>query len=202
MTSDHAISLVESLQVLADLRTDEVVVTTMGAAREWVKICNHPLDFVMVPSSMGQASSVGLGIALARPDKQVIVCNGDGSMLMNLGSLITISTQAPKNFALLIFDNGMYEVTGGQATPASTGLRGEKCSVQFDELASVCGFGTVQVFKTLDEWQSGAKEFLAQPGPICGVLKTAPVSGNVSPKSPGPAKQRALNFKEALAADS
>ena len=65
--------------------------TTMAAAREWQKLQKQPLDFVLVPSSMGQATALGLGIALAQPEQKVIVCNGDGSMLMNLGSLVTIT---------------------------------------------------------------------------------------------------------------
>ena len=111
------ISLVDSLTVLHAVRSEEVVITTMAAAREWQKLGKHPLDFVLVPSSMGQATSLGLGIALARPDRKVVVANGDGSMLMNLGSLVTMTAQAPPNLTVIVFDNGVYEVTGGQPTP-------------------------------------------------------------------------------------
>jgi len=88
--------LVESLNVLREIRgDDEVVLTVMGTAREWMALGElHPLDWIYVPSSMGQAPSLGLGMALAQPDKQVIVCNGDGCMLMNLGSLVTVTNQA------------------------------------------------------------------------------------------------------------
>src|SRR3990172_5897169 len=97
-------------------RTDQVVVTTMGSIREWSRVSRHPLDFHYIPSAMGQGSSLGLGIALARPERRVIVLNGDGSMLMNLGSLVTIAAQGPRNYYLNVFDNGVYEITGGQLT--------------------------------------------------------------------------------------
>ena len=72
----------ECLQLIADQRTDEIVVTTMGSTVPWGKISTHPLDFASVGSAMGHAADFALGIALARPDKRVVVINGDGSMLM------------------------------------------------------------------------------------------------------------------------
>jgi sulfopyruvate decarboxylase subunit beta len=100
-------TLVDALQVLHAVRRDEVVITSMGNAREWQKLGTHALDFVFVPSSMGQATSVGLGVALAQPNRKVVVCSGDGSMLMNLGSLVTISAQGPSNLIVIVFDNGV-----------------------------------------------------------------------------------------------
>ena len=82
--------LVAALEVLAGLRRDEVVITTMGAAREWPRLSHHPLDFHYIPSAMGEAPALGLGLALAQPSREVIVLNGDGCMLMNLGALVTI----------------------------------------------------------------------------------------------------------------
>ncbi len=79
-----SIDLIAALTALHENRSEEIVVTAMGTAREWMTLEPHPLDFVLVPSSMGQAPSFGLGLALAQPDRQVVVCNGDGSMLMNL----------------------------------------------------------------------------------------------------------------------
>ena len=88
--------LAECLAVLRACRTErDVVVSTMGSAREWMKLGSHPLDFIYAPSSMGQAPSLGLGIALAQPERRVIVCNGDGCMLMNLGCLVTVTAEAP-----------------------------------------------------------------------------------------------------------
>ena len=85
----NRMTLVEALEVLHGARRGEVVVTTMGNAREWQKLGKDALDLTYVPSSMGQGTSIALGIALAQPDRKVVVCNGDGSMLMNLGSPVT-----------------------------------------------------------------------------------------------------------------
>ena len=82
MTDNNRICPVEALEVLRAHRTEEVVVTTMGPSREWMRLSAHPLDFNYVPSSMGQATSLGLGVALAQPNRKVVVCNGDGSMLI------------------------------------------------------------------------------------------------------------------------
>src|SRR5215813_1504393 len=96
----------------------DVVVTTMATSRDWMMMPQTPLDVVFVPSAMGHATSLGLGLALAQPNRRVIVCNGDGSMLMNLGSLVSISGARASNLTLIVFDNGVYEVTGAQPTPA------------------------------------------------------------------------------------
>jgi phosphonopyruvate decarboxylase len=111
----------EAVAVLRDARGPrDIVVPSMGSAREWMALGPlHDLDFVYVPSAMGHATSVGLGLALAQPDRRVIVLSGDGSLLMNLGTLVTISAQSPKNLVLVVFVNGVYEVTGAQATPGS-----------------------------------------------------------------------------------
>ncbi|MBI3865602.1 MAG: hypothetical protein HY290_27330 [Planctomycetia bacterium] len=89
-------SLVESLRVLHEVRQEQhVVLSTMGPAREWMKLGTHPLDFIYAPSAMGEAPALGLGMALAQPQRHVIVLNGDGCMLMNLGCLVTITAVAP-----------------------------------------------------------------------------------------------------------
>ena len=72
--------LVAALEVLVSLRQDRIVVTTMGAAREWPKLSRHPLDFHYIPSAMGEAPALGLGLALAKPTREVLVLNGDGAI--------------------------------------------------------------------------------------------------------------------------
>ena len=103
----------------------------MSPARDWMTLPQQPLDVVFVPSAMGHATSIGLGLALAQPDRRVIVCNGDGSMLMNLGSLVSIAGAGATNLVVLVFDNGVYEVTGSQPTPGSRpgGLRRDRARV-------------------------------------------------------------------------
>lgn len=103
-------------RLLAERLTDEVVVSNLGhATRDLQRLSDRPLNCYTF-GAMGQCSSIGLGIALARPDVRVICLDGDGSLLMNLGSLCTIATLAPKNYALVIWDNEAHMTTGGQPT--------------------------------------------------------------------------------------
>ena len=163
--------LLETLRVLRDARGEAVVVTSMGAARDWSReFPPHPLDLIHVPSSMGQTPAIGLGIALAQPARRVIVCVGDGSLLMNLGCLVTIAAARPGNLTLLVFDNDAYEVTGGQPTPAA--LVGDN-GVDLVALARAAGFPVAGRIDTLEDWRQQAPGILLQAGPVCTVLKVA-----------------------------
>ncbi len=103
--------------------TDEPVVVNLGhAAYELFAAGDRPLNFYTW-GSMGLTSSIALGLALARPDRRVVALDGDGSLLMNLGSLATIAVCAPANLLVLVLDNGRYGTTGGQATPTAGGRR-------------------------------------------------------------------------------
>jgi len=104
----------ECLEILAGKVTDEIVVTNLGyAAAWWLKLKPRDANFYL-HDSMGMASSVGLGIALALPQKKVIVLDGDGGLLLNLGTLVTIAEKNPPNLVHLLFDNRCYESSGGQ----------------------------------------------------------------------------------------
>src|SRR5436190_7359321 len=105
--STKRMPLLAALEVLRNVRREEIVVTTMGSAREWPKLSQHPLDFHYLPSAMGHAPMLGLGIALAQPTREVIAFNGDGGMLMSLGCLVTIVASGVKNFTLILLDNGL-----------------------------------------------------------------------------------------------
>jgi thiamine pyrophosphate-dependent acetolactate synthase large subunit-like protein len=184
----------ESLEVLKEhRRSGDVVITSMGSAREWMAMGPlDPLDFIYVPSSMGEAPSLGLGIALAQASRRVIACSGDGSMLMNLGALVTIASQAPRNLVIVIFENGVYEVTGAQPVPGR--------NVDYAAIARASGISSVFAFSSIAEWRAGATAAIGATGPVCIVLKVSPVPGAVGPKSPGPTAQRAPAFAAALMA--
>src|SRR5439155_23105294 len=98
-------------------RGEALVLTTMSSARGWGGVSTRPELDLPISGAMGKASSVGLGLALAQPSRKVIVLDGDGSLLMNLGSLVTIGGMAPKNLIVVVCQNGVYEVTGGQPIP-------------------------------------------------------------------------------------
>jgi thiamine pyrophosphate-dependent acetolactate synthase large subunit-like protein len=195
--SDQAMTLPDALDVIHRQRRDAVVITTMGSARDWQQFKPHPKDLVYMPSSMGQGPPLGLGIALAQPDQRVIVVNGDGCLLMNLGCLVTITAQAPKNFTLIIIDNGVYEVTGNQATTGSAAKRAARQSVDYVALARAAGFEEVYEFDDVESWRY-EQEIMHEEGPICIVLKTTYRTEDVGARSPGPAPQRARDLREAL----
>ena len=169
----------------------DVVITTMSPARDWMTLTPHSLDIVFVPSAMGHATSVGLGIALAQPDRRVVVCNGDGSMLMNLGSLVSITGAGATNLVVLLFDNGVYEVTGSQPTPG----RGR---IDYSAIARGAGFSSVFEFSDLDAWQANVATVLAAPGPVFATLRVIAEFGIPGPRSPGPAGERGQAFIQAL----
>ena len=194
------IPLVGALEVLRRVRRDdEVIIPTMGSAREWMKLESaHPLDFILVPSAMGHGTSIGLGLALAQPTKRVIVCSGYGSLLMNLGSLASIVAARVRNLVVLVFDNGVYEVTGQQPTAGAARARADGRAADFCGVARACGFDSVHRFAVAEAWAQSAREALDSPGPTFIALDVDPVVGGVAPSSPGPAPARAAALMEAL----
>ena len=191
LTLDQALDTVKRAR-----RDDDVVITTMAAARQWMTMWDggsggaHPLDMIFVPSCMGHATSFGLGIALAQPKRRVIVCNGDGSMLMNLGSLVTIAAANAANLVTIVLDNGVYEVTGSQPVPRRA---------DFATMARASGFQSVHHFSTPDEWRTNAERVLALKGPTFVWLDVSPTPGGSAPTSPGNAAERAKRLMAALA---
>ncbi len=171
----------------------DIVITTMTPARDWMLLPSHPLDVVLVPSAMGSATSMGLGLALAQPDRRVIVCNGDGSMLMNLGSLVSIASAGARNLIVIVFENGTYEVTGSQPVPGA-GV------VDYAAIAAAAGFSSVHAYASIDAWRGDLARLLNTPGPTFIRLAVEPVFDQPGPKSPGPARERARRFMDALRA--
>ena len=111
------ISAIEAVKAINDVRHGQVVVATMTANRYWETVSdNKDLDLPIF-GAMGKASSVALGLALSQPQKQIIVLDGDGSLLMNLGSLVTIAGMEPANFVHFVFEDGAYWTTGGLPFP-------------------------------------------------------------------------------------
>jgi thiamine pyrophosphate-dependent acetolactate synthase large subunit-like protein len=164
----------------------------MGSISVWPGLSDSPLDFAYIPSAMGEAPALGLGLALAQPGRGVIVVNGDGCTLMNLGCLVTLANH-PADVYLLIIDNGLYEVTGGQPH-AGTG------HTDFAALARGAGIGRVYSFETLEAWRAGAPEALSGPGPVVVWLKVEGRLGQKTPKPPRPMAEQIRRLREALGA--
>ena len=164
----------ECLKIIAKHRTDEIVIATMGLAVPWGKISDQPLDFASVGSAMGHAADFALGLALARQDKKVLVLNGDGSMLMSLGTLATATglTRLPDNYYLFVCENNAYEVTGNQSIPGGTNF-------SFTTVARGTGFEKIHRFDQLSLLDSALPLILDEKGPTFVNLKIA--SSNAQP---------------------
>jgi len=116
-------------------------------SRELYAVGDRPSNFYML-GSMGLASSIGLGLALALPDRRVVAIDGDGSVLMNLGSLAIIADQEPENYLLVILDNGCYGSTGSQ--PTCTARKADLA-----KLAAGAGISEVRVATAVDDIRKG-----------------------------------------------
>ena len=194
MAQSHSrMTVVESLQPLVELRTPrQVVITNQGSAREWPQLAQHDLDFHYIPSAMGGAIPFALGLALAQPERHVLVCSGDGSLLMNLGCLVTCAAAAAENLTIALLDHGVYEVTGAQQTAAS------HAEVNFAGLARGAGFASVRDFGEADAWHGAAAGFLSAPGPRFVWLRTEPVTENFLLDPPCPISEQLDRLRLAL----
>jgi thiamine pyrophosphate-dependent acetolactate synthase large subunit-like protein len=106
-------------RLVAKLKHEEAVIGGIGNTNFDLWSAGHrPQNFYML-GSMGLAIPIAFGVALAQPKRHVIALEGDGSLLMQLGCLATIAAQKPRNLTIVIMDNGLYQITGGQRTPAA-----------------------------------------------------------------------------------
>jgi len=170
----------ELLAPLAALRNDAVVVTTMGTVRPWGRHSSNDLDFASADSAMGHAADLALGIALAQPQRKVICLNGDGSMLMTLGTLVTAVQSNTTNFVLFVVENGTYEITGNQPVPG-TGF------VDFVGMARAAGFQKTFSIDDPDDYQAQLALALQCEGPVLIAVRVEP--GLETPLSRTPREQ-------------
>src|SRR4051794_31553301 len=131
-----------------------VVVTIMGAVSAELQSLGHRPNFFYLQHAMGLASSIGLGIALSRPELKVAVLDGDGSILMNLGSLTTLARYRPKNLLHVVFDNESLLSVGGFPTATATGS-------DIAGMAAAAGVPRTATVRTLDDFVSAFDAALA-----------------------------------------
>jgi sulfopyruvate decarboxylase subunit beta len=151
----------ECFRALARHVTDEVVVATYSSAVDWLALGERALNYFSV-GAMGLDSSHALGLALGRPDKRIICLQGDGSLLMNLGCLVTIAAAAPKNLVHMVVQNGTYEANGSHPIPNT--------KVEFAAMARAAGYAHVHEFSELANFEQQAAHVLKQDGPVFATL--------------------------------
>jgi len=156
-----------ALRMISRHRGHAVVVTTMSAGFLWRRVSTlRDLD-LLHSDVMGKTSSLGLGLALALPDRRVVVLDGDGSLLMNLGSLVTIAAMAPRNLIHVVFGNAAYLTSGNQPIPGAG-------TIDFTGFATAAGYPSVHRFTDADGLARGLGDAMGQPGPVFVYLAVAP----------------------------
>lgn len=157
----------DTLLALAEhVRKDDIVVAVYQACFDWLALTDHALTYVAT-GAMGQAVSHGLGLALACPERRVLVFDGDGSLLMNLGALVTVAGAGAGNLHHFVFANGTYEVNGAHPLPG-------KQPVDFEAMARAAGYAHAATFDGLADLRAALPAGLARPGPTMSVLRIVP----------------------------
>jgi sulfopyruvate decarboxylase subunit beta len=144
----------DALKSVYDRLQDRVVITIMGAVAAELQSIGHRPNFFYLQHAMGLASSMGLGVALTRPELSVVVFDGDGSILMNLGGLTTLARYRPPNLVHVVFDNESLLSVGGFPTATSTGS-------DIAGMAKAAGIPRTATASTLDEFVRTFDEALA-----------------------------------------
>ena len=158
------IEMRDAMRAVLQHRKGDVVLSTETSIRAWADVTEDETLDLPIPA-MSKGSSMALGVALAQPQRRVIVW--DGCLLMNLGTLVTIAGQAPANLYHIVLENGMYAMTGGQPVPNQGRL-------SYQGLAEAAGYAKVFEFDDLEEWTTRIGEVLDELGPVLIVMKTVP----------------------------
>ena len=147
----------QAMQIICKNVKNEIIISANGfISRDLFSILDKNTNFYMI-GSMGLASSIGLGIALKKPKKRIFVFDGDGNILMNLGSLVTIGSLQPKNLIHIVFDNKIHESTGGQPTQSN--------KINISKIAKITNY-TIFSVKTKKSLESVLKKIQKSKGPI------------------------------------
>jgi len=145
--------------------TNEIVVATYTSAHDWVAIAPRELNYFST-GAMGLASSHALGIALGAPQRRVVVLDGDGSLCMNLGTLVTIAAAGPRNFIHFVSHNGTYEANGAHPLPSR--------KIDFAGLARSAGYKYACTISELADFENQIGGLLKMEGPVFVELQVVP----------------------------
>jgi thiamine pyrophosphate-dependent acetolactate synthase large subunit-like protein len=157
----------EMLRALAPHRGDSIVVPGRGG-RFWVELSDRPnLDLPLGDPAMGGHAGFALGLALARPDKKIILFDSEGDILMSLGMLVTIAEQMPENLYHFLIDNECYATTGGQPVPNAK-------NIAYDQIAGGAGYPRAFAFAEIDAFTRALPDILGKPGPVFVACKVVP----------------------------
>ena len=166
------IDMAEMFKVFQQHRGDAIVVPGRGG-RHWGKISTRPnRDVPLGDPAMGGHASFAFGLALAQPDRKVVVFDSEGDLLMSLGILPTVAELRPKNFYHFLLDNECYATTGGQPVPNAR-------NIAYEIVARGAGYPHAFAFDNLETFAVNIERTLALPGPVFAALKIIPEIQNV-----------------------
>ena len=152
----------EAVKLIAQEIGNQPIISANGfMSRDLYETNEKENNFYMI-GSMGLASSIGLGVALSNPGKKIHIFDGDGNILMNLGSLVTIGSLKPKNLIHIIFDNKAHESTGGQPTNSKI--------IELEKIAEVAKFKIYKISKK-EQIKKIFSKIKKENGPICVLVK-------------------------------
>ena len=152
-----SLSAKQVCEIAEGMRSDAVIVNTMGAMNAFDQLASNPLNVSCVPL-MGGAASLGLGLALARPERKVMVFDGDASLLMELGGLVSVGQAAPMNFVHVLLNNGVqFAGLGNLPTPGASG-------VDFVSMAKASGYTSSTRCESEQEYRDALSAALGSPG--------------------------------------
>jgi thiamine pyrophosphate-dependent acetolactate synthase large subunit-like protein len=152
----------DAVRLIDSKRNGSIIVPTMNANNVHFGLPSVTTDQKMdlpLSGAMGKASNLALGVALAQPGKKVFILDGDGSLLMNLGALVTTANKAPKNLYHFLFNNDVYAVTGGQPVPGAG-------RADWVGMAKAAGYAAVFSFDNLEDLTTGIDQVLSTEGPV------------------------------------
>ena len=191
MTQEKLINRLEATQHLVDNAPEVLIVAGPGNAKFDLAGTGDRDQNFYIWNSLGMAPSIGLGLALAQSTQKVVVLDGDGGTLMNLGAFATIARMAPSNLVHIVWDNGQYQLTGGQLTATST-------VTDLAAMGKGAGIKKAVEIRSLSEFKAGLSTWLSEPGPWLIVAKT---DANPAPaRPPKDTVQIKLRFMEAISA--
>nr|WP_249145946.1 thiamine pyrophosphate-dependent enzyme [Bradyrhizobium diazoefficiens] len=182
----------DALQAIYPELQDRIVVTIMGAVAAELYTIGHRHNFFYLEHAMGLASSMGLGIALSLPNQKVVVIDGDGSLLMNLGTLSTMARYRPGNLVHIVFDNGSLLSVGGFPTATSTGT-------DLAGVARACAIPEVTQADTPERLKQAVQGALAG-GTLTTIVSKVEAIGPKSFHMDLPLLENRFQFKRALEA--
>jgi len=157
----------DMLKIFQQYRGDAIVVPGRSG-RHWTEISTRPeLDVPLGDPAMGGHASFAFGLAMALPDRKVVVFDSEGDLLMSLGTLATIAEHAPRNFYHFLLDNECYATTGGQPVPNAR-------NIAYDAIARGAGYQQAFAFDRLEELAINLSGLLARPGPVFVAMKVVP----------------------------